>query len=516
MRIATVKEAQTLDEKAQAQGLSGESLMEAAGALAAHEIRHLYRDLNLKGFIAVVAGPGGNGGDGLVIARHLESAGFGVRVFLSDADSGNALFKLNLSRLPKSVTRFTSVDVSDLSEAALIVDALLGVGLSRTVSGTMKLFIDEMNRSKAVKVSVDTPSGLDADRGEKLGASVIADFTLTFSLAKRGFFTNEGPRHVGRLKVLPIGFPRSLVREVASTQTAFGEQSAKRVLPKRKSSSNKSTSGHTALFAGRPGFVGASLLAGLGASRVGSGYVSLITRFEKSDRAARIEIAQTAPEFLTMSSEDDELWKKIEKASVIIGPGFGTGEATLKILQELHARKFDRVVVDADALTALSTEKKKSKSLPVHPTWILTPHAGELSRLVGGDARDLEARRFEAAEAAARELGCILLFKGFRTVISDGERTCVILSGNSALSKAGSGDTLSGLIGGLLAQKVEPFEAACLGAYLHGRVADDWLRSGRDVLSFQPSDFAQALPLLLKKIRSSSSLRLKRVSGGAT
>jgi len=503
MRIASVAEAQKIDQQAQGT-LPPEILMESAGALAAREIRAFVTDQKIAGRIAVVCGPGGNGADGLVCARHLASAGLDVAVYLFDTLSTHELFKLNLRRLPSNVAKRTPGEISEIATASLIVDALLGLGITRNVHGVMKLFIEEMNRASAPKIALDLPSGLNGDRGDVFGLAVRATMTLTFGLAKRGFFVNEGPRHVGRLKIVPIGFPLDLVRSLANTQFAFGERAARKVLPKRKNSSNKSTAGRTSVFAGRPGFIGAGLLSGWGAMRSGAGYVTLVTQLSSKDQKARVEIASTAPEFLTLTSDDKDLFEKTKDSACIVGPGFGSGAEMLRILRELHARKNRSVVVDADALTTLGEERKAGRDLPLLKSWILTPHAGELSRLMGGSAKELEADRFAAAESAAKELGAIVLFKGFRTVISDGKRSCVVLSGNAALSKAGAGDVLSGIIGGFLAQKVEPFEAACLGAYVHGRLADEWLRSGRDILSLQPTDLAQMLPSLLKRLRSST------------
>lgn len=527
MRLATVDEARAIDARSQSEGaLSGELLMEAAGALAAREIREFISKAGLTEvlkdrpmpkdvgrFIAVVCGPGGNGGDGLVVARHLSSVGLHVRVYLTGEKSTHVGFRENLDRLPADVARMSPTEMDELRAGvfidrthvrpALIVDALLGLGTSRDVKGIYSDLIETMNASEAPTISLDLPSGLDADSGGLRGVAVVAEMTLTFGLAKRGFFVNEGPRHVGRLRVLPVGFPIDLVREIACTQTAFGSSSARYWLPKRRSSSNKSSHGRVVVFAGQPRMIGAGLLAGIAAMRAGTGYVTLVTHLATKDAKARAEIASVAPEFLTLASEDPEIWDKIGTANAVVGPGFGIGSHTLKILEHLNERRSDGVVVDADALTTLAQEKKAGRKLPLRKSWILTPHAGELARLMGGEAKDLEADRFGAAEGAARELGAIVLFKGFRTVVSDGRRTAVILSGNSALAKAGSGDTLAGLIGGCLAQKVPPFEAACLGAYIHGRLADDWLASGRDRLALQPTDLANSLPGLLRQIRSS-------------
>ena len=507
MRIASVAEAQKIDRVAQENyDLSAEILMESAGCLAACEIRSVWTNENQnnrrRNWIAVVCGPGGNGADGLVVARHLASAGLTVRVYLFDLASSNESFKINLSRLPVGVAKRAPADAAELKDASLIVDALLGIGISRTVHGVMKLLIEEMNNAVAPVISLDVPSGLDADSGNCFGLSVKANSTLTFGLAKRGFFVNEGPSYVGRLKILPIGFPVELVREIASTQTAFGAKAARNILPRRKSSSNKTSHGRAVIFAGRPGMIGASLLAGLGAMRSGAGYVTLVMSDEQTE-TGRSKIANVAPEFQTLELRASDLWEKVKDSTVVIGPGFGVGDKSSKVIHELYSRKMTSVVLDADALTTLADLKENGCDVPLMKSWILTPHAGELSRLLGVQAKDLEANRFGSAEKAAKYLGAIVLFKGFRTVVSDGKRSSVILSGNAALAKAGSGDILSGIIGGFLAQKVAPFEAACLGAYVHGRIADEWLNSGHDILSLQPSDLAQMLPLLLRQIRSS-------------
>ncbi len=526
MRLATIEEAQAFDLRAQKErGISGEILMESAGALASREIREfiahkkLESQLSTNAFVGIVCGPGGNGADGLVVARHLASAGLNVRVYLVDAKAKHDLFSANLERLPLSIARSSVNEVDELKSGVftqgkgkerkflrvgLLVDALLGLGLDRDVRGIYETFIDAMNSSDAPTVSLDLPSGLDANTGRVLGCAVCSKLTLTFSLAKPGFFVNDGPKSVGRLRVLPIGIPLDLIREVAVTQTAFTGKSARRLLPGRSSDSNKSSHGRVVIFAGQAKMIGAGLIAGLASMRVGVGYVTLVTHLSLKDVAARAEIAKIAPEFLTLAYDDPETWKKIGSDVAVVGPGFGVGTDVLDILKALVKRSSSNVVVDADALTSIADEKKAGRPLPLLNSWILTPHAGELARLIGGESKELEANRFDSAKRAAKELRAIVLFKGFRTVVSDGERSCVILSGNSALAKAGSGDTLAGIIGGCLAQKTPPFEAACLGAYIHGRLADEWLKSGRDILSLQPTDLAALLPQLLKKIRTGS------------
>lgn len=494
MRLATVEESRRIDSRAQSErGLSAEILMEAAGALAAREILQTFISETKRGPVLVVCGPGHNGGDGLVVARHLKCAGIEVHVAnLGDVSKRAPLTTIQLKRALASGVGELEAQVLEpfIERASLIVDAIFGIGLARDVDGAFASVIDGLNTSRVPVVSLDTPSGLDADRGLALGTAVRAEMTITFGLAKRGFFVNEGPKHTGRVRVVPIGFPCDLVVEEACTHRLFTGKTARKLLPRRDLASNKSTHGRAGIFAGREGMGGALLLAAHGANRVGAGYVIAVSHVDPR------EIVGQAPEFLTLSTDDPKLFEKGKFNAIGVGPGLGVGDRTNELIKSLFDRKFANVVLDADALTQVAKDHLK-----VHRTWIMTPHAGELSRLTGQTVRDIESDRYRVAREAAEKFGCIVLLKGFRTVVSDGSRTAVIGSGNAALAKAGSGDVLTGLITGLLAQGMKPFPAACLAAYLHGRLADAWVKSGRDVISLEPSDLAEALPMLIRRIR---------------
>lgn len=494
MRLATVEEARRIDSRAQSErGLSAEILMEAAGALASREIIQSFFNETRTGPVLVLCGPGHNGGDGWVVARHLKSNGVDTFVVSLGEVSKRAPLVVSQSKraLDSGVTEVDAQVLEPFIErAALVVDAIFGIGLARDVGGTFGAAIEALNASRVPVVSLDVPSGLDCDRGLTLGSAVHADLTITFGVAKRGFFVNEGPRHVGRLRIVPIGFPSDIVKEEASTHRLFTGKTARRLLPRRESSSNKSTHGRAGLVGGKPGMSGALLLAAHGANRVGAGYVILVSHDDPSAIVAHL------PEALTLTTDDPKLFEKGRFTSLGVGPGLGVDERTENFLKQLHARKFENVVLDADALTVVA-----EKGLRLHQSWIMTPHAGELSRLLGLSAIEIEADRFRFARETAEKFGCIVVLKGFRTVVSDGARTAVISSGNAALAKAGSGDVLTGMITGFLAQSMIPFSAACLGAYLHGRLADAWVKSGRDALSLEPSDLTEALPSLIRRIR---------------
>ncbi|MEK7356704.1 MAG: NAD(P)H-hydrate dehydratase [Bdellovibrionota bacterium] len=494
MRLATVAEAKRIDSRSQAEfGLTAEILMEAAGSLAAREIVQSYFSEIKRGPVLVVCGPGHNGGDGLVVARHLKSSGVDVHVtMLGPTEKRAKLTALQLKRaLDSGVAEIEPQVLSPfLDRAALVVDAIFGIGLDRDVEGAFASAIEALNSVRTPVVSLDTPSGLDCDRGVVLAHAVRADFTITFGVAKRGFFVSEGPKHAGRVRILPIGFPVDVVKREAASHKLIDGRIARRLLPKHVSGSNKSAHGRAGLVGGSRGMSGALLLAAHGANRVGAGYVVAVSHEDPR------ELVIDSPEILTLKTDDPKLFDKGRFTALGVGPGLGITEKTEAFISDLAERKFASVVLDADALTVLA----KSDVRPLR-SWILTPHAGELARLTGMKAAAIEADRFESAQGAARKFGCIVLLKGFRTVVSDGVRTAVVGSGNAALAKAGSGDVLTGMITGLLAQGMKPFAAACLGAYVHGRLADMWVKSGRDLISLEPSDLTEALPILIRRIR---------------
>ena len=498
MIVATVEESRRIDELSQ-ELTPSELLMEAAGSAAATYVRRALS--KTKGRLAVLCGPGNNGGDGLVVARILASdlgAESAVATYLVGPSAKRSpLFKANLERLERSGAATIDLAdhphaIDDLKNADVIVDSIFGIGLGKDVGSPYAEVISAINSSKAFVIALDTPSGLDADRGVVRAVAVEADETLTFGIAKRGFFVSEGPEKVGKLRVLPIGFPRDVVVETAATQSLFGRKEASPLLARlaRKPSSNKARHGHALVLAGSPGTWGAGVLSAMAAFRIGAGYVTLASAQEP------VGILGAHPEIMTAEALSPKLWEKPKWTAAAVGPGLGTGEETLSLIEKLKG--FEKVVLDADAITVIA----QKKLWPLPPTWILTPHAGELSRITGRSAKEIEADRFTAAEEAAELLGCLVLLKGYRTVVSGHGKTTTVLSGNAALAKAGTGDTLTGFIAGLLAQGLEPREAALAGSYLHGLLADDWVASGRDASSLVASDLADRLPKLLKRIHS--------------
>lgn len=503
MRLATVDQATQIDEISQTvYGLTGEVLMESAGAMASREIDLTFLPELSRGSVAVVCGPGNNGGDGLVVARHLHSSGYrDLNVFIiAPKDKQSPLFKLQLKRAELQGLRFVDLleipeRVDQIKTSELVVDAVFGIGFKNQVADPYLRVIEAMNASRGPKVSLDTPSGLNGNTGRVENAAVKASLTVTFGLAKPGFFVSEGPAHVGKLRILPIGFPYEALRGIATSHFLFTERLARRYLPARKDTSNKSDHGRLLVVAGSPGLWGAGILASTSAFRVGAGYVTW------ASHEAPYEVLKEIPEVLTAQVSDVRLWQG-PLSAVCVGPGLGSGKATAEIVEKLKRLENVPVVVDADALDACV----EHQLFPLPSSWVITPHSGELARILKIHAQDVERDRFRAARAAFDLAKCHVLLKGFRSVIAYGERCMVVHAGNSALAKAGTGDVLTGMIGGLLAQGLETPQAVATAAYLHGRLADEWVRSGNDKSSLTASDLRVLLPQVVSRLRLGGSL----------
>ncbi|MCB0420809.1 MAG: NAD(P)H-hydrate dehydratase [Bdellovibrionales bacterium] len=504
MRLATVDQSKKIDENSQKNyGLSGEILMECAGALAAREVDQSYFPELSRGEVGVVCGPGNNGGDGFVLARHLHSAGHrDLTIYIvGSKEQRSPLCQLQIQRIEQHGLRAifledTPEKLERLRSSKLVIDALFGIGLNRPIEAPFVKVVDLINSLKVPVVSLDTPSGLDCDRGAATGAVVQADMTITFGLAKPGFFVGEGPYHVGKLRILPIGFPLENLRNIATTHFLFNEKLARRYLPTRKESSNKSDHGRLAVVAGRAGMWGAGLLASSSAYRMGSGYVHWLS-FEP-----HLSEVMAQPEILTGQLQTLSQLNEVDYSAFAVGPGLGVSQKTADLIEFLKADKDRAVVVDADAITTCV----QFDLFPLPAQWVITPHAGELSRVLKVSSQEIEMDRYHSVLQAAEKTGCHVLLKGYRSVVGYQNRCMVIHSGNAALAKAGSGDVLTGMIGSLLGQGLDTLQATAAAAYIHGRMADEWVRSGKDKSSLMPTDIADSLPGLLGRISGGAIL----------
>lgn len=482
MILATAEESLKIDALAPREtGRSAEDFMEQAGTGIAQKL--ISRNLiHPKQKISILCGPGNNGGDGFVIARELLNRNFtNVQVFYFMLSSGSELWHEEFSRLfiqGHEPIKIEKTQDWDLKDSEVIVDALFGVGLNRPLGSPWTDIVEKINQNaNALVISVDTPSGLHANRGIPFPVAVKADVTVACQFVKPGFLIEQGPSFVGKLLKVSLDYPQALCLREARSVRWLGKNLIPKLFPRRSQGTNKSKQGHLLVIAGSSGMVGALRLCAEAASRLGVGYISICTR------AKAAELQSLPADFLSLSLQDFFKSDLQKYSAVVVGPGLGIHSETKKILE--HLIKNPRpTLVDADALTVVT----KNQLFPLPATWLVTPHAGELSRLLGIPARELEENRLDAVERGFQKLKCQILFKGFRTIVFNSKQKYIIGTGNSALAKAGTGDVLAGFIGSLLAQGLCTDEAAILGSLIHGALADQWVKEGRGNFSLMASD----------------------------
>ena len=465
--------------------------MESAGALSAREITS--HSSWVSSVVMVFCGPGHNGGDGLVLARHLLSNGSPVEVFCSDKLS-SPLIEKQKKRLTSQGIRLYSLENQEriqktAKKTSLIIDALFGVGLCRNIEGNYLKLIKWMNSASKPIVSLDTPSGLNGDTGRVRGVAVRADLSLSFGLKKPGFYLMEGPAHTGQILNLSIGFPPFLLSKEVTSHFLIDEDWVSAQLPERSPANHKARQGHLLVLAGRPGFWGAGRLSAEAAYRMGVGYVT----WAGGDGSEHPPLEST-PDVLTQKLSENNLFAK--KTAVAIGPGLGTGPQTKKLLLTLKETGLP-TVVDADAWTVCV----KDNLFPLPENWVSTPHSGELARLFGLTGEKVDENRCSYALKASQQTGSPVLLKGFHSVLAWEGKCGIISSGNAALAKAGTGDVLTGFIGALLARSLSPFKATAVGGFIHGQIADNWIRSGKDADTLMAKDLKDLLPSTLKQLR---------------
>jgi len=409
--------------------------------------------------IVVFCGSGNNAGDGYIIAQLALEAGLSVIVYsLANLEkiTGDALIAYQRYRRAKGVViPFQGEPLNDID---VIVDALLGSGLDRPVTGLYEQAIAIINQSSARVIAVDNPSGLNTNTGSVMGCAVKADTTVTFIALKQGLFTGQAADYCGEIVYDSLGVPEVIFQGVLPTAVRVIKSSFLR----RERCSHKGHFGHVLIIGGDLGYSGAARLAGEAALRVGAGLVSIATR---SEHAGLMNINR--PELMCHGvTRAEQLAELLDKASVVvIGPGLGQSSWAKDLFsQTLVARK--PLVVDADGLNLLAQFPR------TNPDWILTPHPGEAARLLKMSTATLQDDRFAAAlELQAKYQGVVVL-KGAGTLICSEEECGVSVSGNPGMASGGMGDVLSGVIGGLVAQGLSLKEAAQQGAYGHGRAAD--------------------------------------------
>jgi ADP-dependent NAD(P)H-hydrate dehydratase / NAD(P)H-hydrate epimerase len=465
----------------------GQVLMELAGQQAA---KLAYNHWLVKlGRVLIVCGSGNNGGDGLVIARYLHL--WQVPVVLNFVNTKGSSNEFSMSTKEGNINRgiaktlgiemkvidkATSLDVKGVT---MIIDALLGTGVDREVEGLYKSVIECVNEiglaQEVIVVAVDVPSGINTDNGQIMGAAIKADATATFGYIKSGLLCHPAAELCGELSLIDIGLPPLAAHSpeifLSTMDYIFS------LIPERKANSNKGTFGTLLTIAGSAGMTGAAFLSSRSSLRVGAGLVLLATAKSVLEHLPPGEVIyKPLPETNEQTIDNkavDEVMEYIKTASaVVLGPGLTTNASTVLFVRQFLIKMMDKkeilpCLIDADALNALSTftEIMDTRAKP----FILTPHPKELSRLTGQSTQDIQADRINAALNAANKFGCIIVLKGAHSVIANPDgRVFVNPTGNASMAKAGAGDVLSGIMGGLLAQKIEPFLAAIAGTYIHG------------------------------------------------
>ncbi|MCZ6679994.1 MAG: NAD(P)H-hydrate dehydratase [Candidatus Poribacteria bacterium] len=486
MKVVTAQQMRQIDQHTiEDIGIAGVVLMENAGSAVVRAIRRRFPDCQ---HVGVVVGKGNNGGDGLVIARQLALTGQSVQVFLvspPDRFTGDALTNLQIAQnlnLP-IVQILSESDLerlkSQIVSCDLIIDAIFGTGLRGAVRGYIGDVIECLNDTTCPIVAVDLPSGLEADTGMAEGACIQSTYTVTMGLPKRGLLIHPGAALTGQLEVAEIGFPPSVIDaqdiQVNWTQPA----DAARWLPPRYTYSHKGTYGRVFVVAGSTGMTGAAALASEAALRVGAGLVTLGTPKSlnaileiKLTEVTTLPLPETAEGSLALDAKSGIL-EFIERTSSIlaIGPGLSQHPETVELIHSFLRENDCPMVIDADGLNALSQSKELLPSLP--PQTVLTPHPGEMTRLIGGTTAEVERDRIGVAQRFAQEYGVMLVLKGAPTVIAGGNGEVWINStGNPGMATGGMGDVLTGMIAGLMAQEMPSYEAAVLGVYLHGLAGD--------------------------------------------
>ena len=479
LKLVTNNEMRIIDRiTIQERGVPGLDLMERAGEAVAKTILNRY----MPKAVGIVCGKGNNAGDGLVAARLLANEGVEVRVlFLTEGHNLSESGRANFERLPESVQQIDRQLVPKMAEVFancdLVVDAILGTGTEGPVRGTCGEAIAVMNSLDVPLVAIDIPSGLNADTGLVDGACIIADATVTIGLPKRGLVLGDGAQYTGHLIVADIGFPDDLLQNPEIKLHLLHEEDVLRALPPRPANGHKGTFGSLLMIAGQEGMSGAAYLTASAALRSGCGMVYAATPAEVSHilainliEAVKIALPGGSGKYLTHDCWDT-LSPHLDKCDAIaLGPGIGTRHETSRLVDEIVCQDIP-MVLDADALNCLGARATclAKRASPV----VLTPHPGEMARLIDATVEEVQSDRVGIASKFAVDAGVVLVLKGAHTVIAapDG-RVFINPTGNTGLAKGGSGDLLAGLIGGLLAQGCTGLDAACAGVYLHGFCAD--------------------------------------------
>lgn len=488
-------------------------LMELAGRTSSKAAQLLWK--HNPGQVAIFCGRGNNGGDGFVVARYLYLCGVPVSVHAIEGvpSRDNSVNREILNTLGVQVN---TVDYGNLepikkvlSESVLAIDALLGTGLDRAVEGIYKEVIDTINNSDKPVVSIDVPSGVNSDTGQIMGCAVKATATVTFGYLKAGLLCYPGAELRGELHLADIGLPPlethlDALQDKSDWRLATAHY-VRNLLPARPQAAHKGTFGYVLTIAGSQDMMGAAHLASKTALKAGSGLSVLATPKSLLHRLPADEvicrgISETQCATIGLEAIAD-LKPELERASaIILGPGLSLNSDTIKFVHEIVNIINKPCLIDADGLNAISQDPKSWPKFASN--FVLTPHPKELARLMNVAASEVQADRIAFAQKASDRYQCTVVLKGALSVIANYEQKVFINpTGNSGMATAGSGDVLSGIIGGLMAQGLEPFEAAVAGTYIHG-LAGDMAADELGETGIVSGDIARLVPLSMSEVRT--------------
>ncbi|VUZ84830.1 carbohydrate kinase [Candidatus Methylomirabilis lanthanidiphila] len=487
VHVVTAGQMRELDRRATEEyGIPSLLLMENAGLQAVLELERAFPRVT-QCRVAVVCGKGNNGGDGFVAARHLFNRGVAVEVVLlarqteTKGDAGTNLEIIRKLGVPiREATTGQTLQASRyvVERADVVVDAILGTGTTGPATGLFADAIELLNGCGKPIVALDIPSGLNSDEGVIPGPCIKALFTVTFGLPKRGVILYPAASCAGRVVTADIGLPRQLLSDSLLDVSLVQAEDLAGALPPRDPNAHKGTYGHVLVLAGSPGKTGAAAMCAVSALRIGTGLVTLALPESLND-AMEAKLTEVMTEPLPETGERTVAFAALDrilelmkgKRVVAIGPGLSTYPETAELVRTVVHASEAQFVVDADGINALGPNLEMLRTLSCPP--ILTPHPGELARLLGIDRDEVVRNRIPIAQKVATSFGVYLVLKGARTLIANPEgHVAINMTGNAGMATGGTGDVLTGLIAGLLAQGVSADLATRAAVYLHGLAGD--------------------------------------------
>lgn len=510
MRLIDGAASREMDREAmETYGLDTLVLMENAGLRSADFAAELLAKAKEGAKVAVIVGKGNNGGDGLVLARHLFNRGFDVEIFcLAASEDFSPAAKANWQIVSALAIKTTFLSQArdltlfrlKLMASSLIVDAIFGSGFKGEMEGLAKDVVSTLNGAHRPVLAIDIPSGVDADTG-KIGKTVVkADYTIAFALPKMGNILAPGGEMNGELHVVDISFPPALTAEKEEDDVLIDEAWVLSKMNPRKADSHKGIYGHVLVAGGSANMTGSLILAGKGALKAGAGLVTYMMPDSLHDavRAHNLEamtcrLPENEDGSLGVASADLILQQTGNKI-LVLGMGLSRTDDSMALVNKILDNINCPLVLDADALLALGERNGRKKTS--HPL-VLTPHPGEMSRMLGWSIREVQENRIDAVRLAAEKYAAVVLLKGSRTLIAaPNGKLLVNLTGNAGMATGGMGDVLSGIIGALLGQGLDALTAAALGVYFHG-LAGDVAAEDKGEMGLNAGDIIDYLPVVL-------------------